>query len=326
MGFGSYTARDWSKLKESSKLDEKSSASQIFTTTKLLEKFDPKFVNKRESMDSEDHPNSTPIIIGLDTTGSMGYLSTEIAKNSLNETMMKIYATNPVEDPQLLFSAIGDVRDRAPLQVTQFESDIRIAEQLMELYIEGAGGDSPEDFELLWYFAAKHTKIDSFNKHGKKGFLFTIGDADIHAELAWSDIERIFGDKKNTATEKTLLERVLGEIKGSVSGKETTSATGSVSSKALFAEASKMYEIYHIQLNNTGEVPKVFNSIMPGRIAVLPKGSVSTIPELIISIMQLSNGMDKKTVLSQWTPQAAPIVEAAVNNMVFAGKKKEIIF
>ena len=297
MGYGSYTASDWSRLRASAGIREDSSASQLFTKNLMQDKYNPKFINMRESMDSEDHPNSTPVIIGLDTTGSMGYLSAEIAKNGLNETMMKIYSTKPIEDPQLMFAAIGDVTDQAPLQVSQFESDIRIAEQLMDLWLEGRGADAPEDFELLWYFAAKHTKIDSFDKHGKKGFLFTIGDADVHEILAGRDVERIFGDKSFM-----------------------------YSSKELATQASKMYNIYHICLNDKGLKPTVFNKIIPGKIAVLPKRAVNFIPELIISIMQLTNGDDEKTVLSQWSELARPVVKEAINGMVFTDKKKGLFF
>ena len=73
----------------------------------------------------------------------------------VNELMQKLYSSPLVPDPQLLFAAVGDADvDDAPLQVTQFESDIRIAEQLLDLWLEGGGGDLPEDYELVWYFAA----------------------------------------------------------------------------------------------------------------------------------------------------------------------------
>jgi hypothetical protein len=297
MGFGSYRSSDWSKLKASAKITDTSDVSQIFKSRSMEERFDPKFIDVRESMDSEEHPNSTPVIIGLDTTGSMGYLSEEIAKNGLNETMLKIYASKPIDDPQLMFAAIGDVTDRAPLQVTQFESDIRIAEQLFALWLEGNGGDSPEDFELLWYFADKHTRIDSFEKHEKKGFLFTIGDADVHKDVKGAYIANIFKDD----------------------------AVG-YTSKELFEMASKKYHVFHIHLNNNGLVPVNLSSIMGGKVAVIPKSSVSAIPEVIISIMQLANGEDKKTVLSQWSDIARPVVEAAVKNMNFKEGKKGLFF
>ena len=162
MGRGSYTAGDWDKLRTTRGITKEASADNLFRNNKMLDKYNPKFINMREARDNDEHPHSTPIAIGVDVTGSMGYLSEEIIKNSLNELMKKLYASNVIPDPQLMFGAIGDaMSDEAPLQVTQFESDIRIAEQLLELWLEGNGGDVPEDYELFWYFLARHTDTDS---------------------------------------------------------------------------------------------------------------------------------------------------------------------
>lgn len=299
MGFGSYSAADWSKLKASSSISKTSTANQIFKAVGMPEKFDPQFINMRESRDNDDHPNSTPVIIGLDVTGSMGYLSAEIAKNGLHETMMKIYSTNPIEDPQLMFAAIGDVTDRAPLQVTQFESDIRIAEQLLELWLEGRGGDAPEDFELLWYFADKHTVTDNYEKRKKKGYLFTIGDADVHATVSQNDINRIFKD----------------------SGCD-------LNSKNIAKKASEKYELMHIHIykSATPSIPPVFADVLPGRVLVVSQNSIEFLPEIIISAMQIVNGTDKKKVISQWSDLARPVVETAVSYLKINNAKKGIFF
>lgn len=300
MGYGSYRSSDWSRLKDSSKITHDSTANDIFKSNSIAEKFDPKFVSVRESRDSEEHPNSTPVIIGLDVTGSMGYLSAEIAKNGLHETMMKIYSTKPIEDPQMMFAAIGDVVDKAPLQVTHFESDIRIAEQLMELWLEGRGGDGPEDYPLLWYFAAKHTAIDSYSKHGKKGFLFTIGDADCHPNVQASDINRIFND---SITEPYLIEE-------------------------LSNMASEQYELFHIHLSSSGNapVPPNFTKAIPGRVIVIPKANVDRIPEIIISVMELINGKDQDKIIEQWDPTAQPVVKNAIGGLNLKTKKKKGFF
>jgi len=296
MGYGSYRGSDWAKLKHSSKISDSSTSSQIFSARSMEERFNPYYITMRESRDNEDHPNSTPVIIGLDTTGSMGYLSAEIAKNGLNETMLKIYSTKPIEDPQIMFAAIGDVVDRAPLQVTQFESDIRIAEQLLALWLEGSGADAPEDFELLWYFAAKHTSVDSFEKHKKKGFLFTIGDADVHAELSENDVKAIFNDDCN----KTL------------------------KSVDLAKEASKKYELFHIHLS--AKEPVNMAEAIPGRIIYLPKENVSAIPEVIISAMELVNGVSLEKSVAQWSDLVQPVVREALKKVNVATSKKRIIF
>ena len=170
MGVGQYTAADWAKLKKSRNLAGATSEKDIFTRTECDPRFDPKFINVREARDSEDHPEALPIIIGLDVTASMGYLAQAIAQTSLNETMMKLYSTNAVKDPAIMFAAYGDYQDISPLQVTQFESDIRIAEQLMDLWLE-SGGQCDVVPYLLWYFASRKVSADHFIKRNKKGFI-----------------------------------------------------------------------------------------------------------------------------------------------------------
>lgn len=298
MGRGSYTSADWSKLRKSSKITEDSTASQIFAARQMEERFNPLYINMRESRDSDEHPNSTPVIIGLDTTGSMGYLSEEIAKNGLHETMMKIYATNPIEDPQMMFAAVGDVVDQAPLQVTQFESDIRIAEQLLALWLEGGGGDSPEDFELLWYFAAKHTITDAFKKRNKKGYLFTIGDADCHMKLSGENIEKIFGDK-----------------------------TGELTSAELAKMAGEKYELFHIHIYSRQEgIPRGFSQLLPGHVLTIPRGYVKHIPEVIITTMEMMKGKDVEEIIAQWPEFTQPIVRNSVKNLVVKKGKKGFFF
>lgn len=154
------------------------SRDEVFQSRSVSAEFDPRKIKLRESVDSEENPESTPIIIGLDVTGSMGMIAEHIAKEGLGTLIESIIDNKPVTDPHLMMMAIGDVQcDRAPLQVTQFEADIRIADQLQDLWLEGGGGgNSYESYDLPWAFAAQKTQIDSFDKRGKKGYLFTIGD------------------------------------------------------------------------------------------------------------------------------------------------------
>ena len=288
MGFGSYRASDWSRLKESRRID-KASVNEIFTSKKMDDRYNPRFINMREARDSKEHPNSTPIAIGVDVTGSMGYLSEEIVKNSLNELMKKLYSTNLVEDPQLLFAAIGDAAcDTAPLQVTQFESDIRIAEQLMDLWIEGRGGDAPEDYQLLWYFLAKHTDIDSYNLRSKKGYCFTIGDAEFHDRLTAGQIEKVFDDKSDN-----------------------------ISSSELARMASEKYELFHIDLHY-GRASAA--ALVPGRVISIKPAEVRYLPEVIIAAIQTAEGMDRNDIMKGLDPSSRAVVEQAISGLKL-GKK-----
>ncbi|MBQ7541817.1 MAG: hypothetical protein IJT44_05950 [Clostridia bacterium] len=295
MGYGSYTSYDWTKLKTSKKLDASSSVNQIFQKREMDPRFDPRFIGKREARDSDDHPNSTPIILGLDVTGSMGYLSKQIAQESLHETMMKLFSTKPVEDPQIMFAAIGDTQDNAPLQVTQFESDIRIAEQLLDLWLEGRGGDGPEDYPLVWYFAAKHTSIDCFEKHGRKGYIFTIGDADCHEMISKEGMNKVFDDKVRR----------------------------NVMSAELARKAGAMYEIFHINIHHgaKSEYPKNLESILPGRLLKVGANEIAALPEIIVTTMLLKEGRQLQDVLELWPELTRPTVKKAVADLVLPTKK-----
>ena len=71
-----------------------------------------------------------------DVTGSMGMIADALARKGLGTMVEEILARKPVSDPHIMCMGIGDVLyDRAPLQVTQFEADIRIAEQLEKLWL-----------------------------------------------------------------------------------------------------------------------------------------------------------------------------------------------
>ena len=284
MGRGSYTARDWERLRTARKITSDSSAENLFKNTQMLDKFNPKFISVREARDNDEHPNSTPIAIGVDVTGSMGYLSEEIIKNSLNELMKKLYASNVIPDPQLMFAAIGDAEeDDAPLQVTQFESDIRIAEQLLELWLEGRGGDTPEDYSLFWYFLAKHTDTDSMKKRGQKGFAFTIGDAPNHPSLSKNAIKKIFNDD------------VQGELK----------------EKEIIDETLKTYELFHINISSRSEI-----TVIDGRTINVPRDMVFLLPELIISVICKVKGLNAADILGDLTPDVTKRLNRMMGSII----------
>lgn len=200
------------------------SASEIFVQNQLglaHESMNPNGITFREARDSEVHPNTVPIILGLDVTGSMGHIPHELIKDGLPKLMGGIIQGG-VPDPALLFLGIGDHEcDRFPLQVGQFESgDEELDMWLTRTYIEGGGGgNAGESYLLAWYFAAFHTKTDAFEKRGQKGLLFTVGDEPNLPTLPASAIKEIMGQGQQTYTSLELLK-----------------------------EAQKRYEVYHISV------------------------------------------------------------------------------
>lgn len=148
----------------------------------------------RESRDSDEHPDSIPIAIIFDVTGSMREIP-QVLQRKLVNLMDVVIDKAGLEDPQILVGAVGDAHsDRYPLQVGQFESDNRFDEQLRNIILEGnGGGQSMESYGLAYRFAADHTALDSFEKRGKKGYFFTMGDEAPWPKVTAEEVSRIFG-------------------------------------------------------------------------------------------------------------------------------------
>jgi hypothetical protein len=223
MGGTRYNIHDRNKRAKSAGYGSKS-LNDIFTQNKerkIHHAMNPQGVSYREARDSEVHPNSFPIILALDVTGSMGHIPHELIKEGLPKLMGGIIQGG-VPDAALLFLGIGDHEcDYYPLQVGQFESgDKELDMWLTRTYIEsGGGGNAGESYLLAWYFAAFHTRTDAFEKRKQKGLLFTIGDEPNLKSLPASAIKEIMGSGQQSYTDLELL-----------------------------AEAKKYYDIYHISV------------------------------------------------------------------------------
>lgn len=289
MGGGKWTSNDWAGYTRSRNITNQSTVDQIYTSKSMKAALNPHGIKYRESCHSEDNPCSTAVIVGLDVTGSMGYLSEEIAKGALHTFVTEVYDKKPITDPHVLIAAIGDAySDDAPLQVTQFEADIRLAEQLTSIYFEGfGGGNGGESYLALWYFAARHTKIDCFEKDGRKGFLFTIGDEPNHGKLTRQQIKKIFGDD---------VERDL-------------------TAEELLAEVSRQYEVFHLCVGNYAHYHslKLWRQLLTER--AMEVTDVSKIPEIMESTMEVISGKDVDTVSSQWNGDTALVVKTAIGGL-----------
>lgn len=215
MGSGSYSVKDWSDFSTSRRYhDPKTSTDHIYNKRTIDDDLNPKNFKVRESVDGPDNPESTPIIIGLDVTGSMSPVLDRMARHGMKTVCEEIYNRKPVTNPHICTLGIGDVEcDRFPFQATQFEADIRIFKQLEKLYLEkGGGGNNFESYILAWYFAKYRTKIDSFTKRGKKGFIFTIGDEEVTKQISKNQFEKfLFDHQMRDMTAQELFDIVFPE-------------------------------------------------------------------------------------------------------------------
>lgn len=270
------------------------STDQIFTQNtlrKIHKDLDPMGVKVRESRDSSVNPESTPVIVGVDVTGSMGYLAEAIAHDGLGTLFGEIYAKKPVTDPHIMFMAIGDVRsDRAPLQVSQFEGGTQIIEQLTNIWLEGnGGGNHGESYQLPWYFAAFHTSHDAYEKRGKRGYLFTIGDEPAPVALTAEQVKRVTGDK----IERTLEPEILLQL------------------------AQRTFKVFHLVVEGNGgpaygdETYITWRKLLGER--VLPLVDHKKLAEVIISTIAVSEGHD---VAGMWVDvHTQKVVNEAVKQL-----------
>jgi hypothetical protein len=297
MGTDRWSDNDWSSYQTTHIANK--TTSQIFTSRSLKNDLDPKGTAFRESCDSDINPNSTPIILAFDVTGSMGHIAHEMAKEGIKTTIEEILNRKPVSDPHIMVMGVGDAWcDSAPLQVSQFEADTKIIEQLSQIYIEGGGGgNDKESYNMPWYFAAAKTKIDCV-KRGKKGILFTMGDDKPPAVLLKEHVKEFIGDD------------IESDIK----------------SRDLLDLVSLNYDVFHLVIEEgdccrggADHVIQPWNALL-GKERVIPVKDHTKIPEIIVSTLQVLAGDNADDVVKSWDGTTAVAVAHAVKD-VARGRK-----
>jgi hypothetical protein len=150
----------------------------------------------RESRDSKEHPESTPIAVIFDETGSMMEVP-KIMQAKLPALMGLLLRKGYIKDPQILFGAIGDwtCGERAPLQIGQFESGIEMDDAITNIYLEGGGGgQNTESYQNALYYLAHRTSCDAYEKRGKNGYAFLIGDECAYPKATKEELTQLIGD------------------------------------------------------------------------------------------------------------------------------------
>lgn len=291
MGYGRWDNSDWDNY--ASKTRGKST-SQIFNQSSIKQSMDPRGIAVRESRDSAKNPNSTPIILALDVTGSMGMIADNMAREGLGTLVEQILDRKPVSDPHIMVMGVGDAwYDRAPLQASQFEADIRIAEQLKDIFLEhGGGGNHFESYNLPWYFAAAKTDIDAV-KHGRKGVIFTFGDEECPPMLEAKHIKKFLGDD----------------------------VPADISSKDLLKMVSQKYDVYHVVVEEGSHAQAARKQVYDSWNKVLPRDRIislkdhTKLAEVLVSVLEVHSGKDPKDVVKSWQGPTAKIVEDAISHM-----------
>lgn len=247
----------------------KASVQEVFHANKIDPVLDPYEVI-RECCDSEEHPATIPVILALDVTGSMGTAATTCA-GKLDEIMANLYAK--VKDVEFLMMGIGDLAcDEAPIQASQFESDVRIFDQTTKIYFEGGGGGNAfESYTAAWYFGLHNTKLDCW-KRGKKGIIITMGDEPMNPYLPGR-----------------ALCNVLGRV------------TQDVDTDELYKQVCEKFDVYHIAINDRessyayyeDKIKNTWGKLLGDHLLI---GGSNDLPRLISKIVDNANN-DTETIV-----------------------------
>ena len=259
---------------------------------------DPKMIKVRESVKSDLNPNPTPIIVGLDVTGSMGPV-VDAMHRALGTLFEEIIKRAPVSDPHVLAMAIGDMDyDRSPVQATQFEADpVVVGPQIEQLHLErGGGANGHESYLGPLYFALMRTKCDAF-ADGRKGYVFTIGDEQPQMKLTSTQIERWFGDQpKQDYAASELIEAV-----------------------------ERNWHVFHIIVSQGSHMQmhpdvtrKEWHEVLGQRAIELRDHT--KMAETLISIIEVTEGRDKDAVAHSWSGDTSLVVRDAIKGLTPAGK------
>lgn len=227
MGYGSYSYSSRTTRAASAGYYTRS-VDDIFVQQRkgtIHKSMSPQGLVVREARDSDEHPLTVPIILGLDLTGSMRMIPHNLIKDGL-PTLMSGLIQGGCPDATLCFIGIGDHEaDDYPLQVGQFESgDEELDMWLTRTYLEGGGGANPgESYSLAHYFGAYKTAIDSYEKRQTKGFIITIGDEPNLPSIPLYAVNEIIGEGEQYQT---------------------------MSDEELLKAAQEKYHVFHINIDH----------------------------------------------------------------------------
>ena len=282
------------------------STNQVFTQNtakQVAAAMSPKGITFREARKSAAHPLPLGLMIWLDITGSMGEIPEYLVKNSF-PTIMDVIIKHGTEHPQILFGAIGDKNDQAPLQVGQFEAGAaELNTCLSSTWLEGNGqGNGEEAYLLAWLVAARHTSMDNFEERGEKGILFTVGDEKSHTKLSAAYLKDLMGYAEAT----------------------------DITDEEILKEAQRSFEIFHIHVNHGGnydtsnssgkEVIAYWRKLLGERAIVLE--DKDKLAELIGTTVAMIHGANLQDVTKTFDGHTADVVSKALAHVAGGSLKR----
>jgi hypothetical protein len=222
--------------------------------------------------DSVSTESTSPLVIVVDETGSMGdWPATIFSKLPYLENEGKEYLG---EDFEICFMAIGDAynNETYPLQVRPFAKGLDLKKTLTELVIEGkGGGQTTETYELAALYANEKVNIPK----AIKPVMIFIGDEMCYDTISPDHAEHLMGIKiEKTLTTAAVFEKLKQKFAVYLIRKSYGTSSGNVLSdddKKITASWAKYLGDDHI--SNLPEAARVVDVIFgilakeTGRIA-----------------------------------------------------------
>lgn len=296
MGSTTYSSHDWNAYatKTASK-----TVDEIYTAKAMDPKNDPKNIVVRESRDSDAHPETFPVLIAVDGSGSMGDLSLAVARKVglVFEELLKLHEAGSIPYPQVAVSLFRDVAADYNdwFQFSQFESDTKTLMEQVEKFSSigtGGGGNNSESEGLVWFTASTKVVHDHSAKRGKKGFLFTIGDEEVPPDLQERDVRKVFGEApEKVPTNEELL-------------------------KALAPE----WEVFHLMVQEGWHMQRYGEAVVNSWTKLLGERALllthtDAMLEVITSTIRILGGESRASVTGSYTGDTALAVQAATRNL-----------
>ena len=297
MGHGTWTTSSYSDYTTKSRglsADEFAASKDFTAQTMYTSRHLPKELNPanitRECCDSDEHPDTFPVILALDVTGSMGGAAMKVAQK-LNEIMTTLY--NEIPDVEFMVMGIGDLAyDNCPIQASQFESDVRIAEAMDRVYMEhGGGGNGYESYTAAWYFGLHNTKLDCWGR-GKKGIIITMGDEPLNPYLPRLELNEVLGSK----------------------------AQANVETKDLYEEVLDKFDVYHLAINDSDSSYKWYKNYIENTWGKLlgdnyKAVTLNELPQAIVAC--ITNSKDSEIPIdNSWLETPVKIEEEKTDNVI----------
>ena len=278
MGGGCFNFTEYSTRSVENKTK---STEQIFSNKTANNEFNPAHISLRESCDGVDNPASRAIIIALDTSGSMSFCATKLAKDGLGDLIKSLLDHKPVTDPQIMINFYDDLAycsGKIPLLAGQFESDLRILDSLERMSLTGRGGGNARESENgPWLFAARKTKIDCYDKRKEKGYIFTVGD-ECTPDPITVDQARNYLDIDIQAT---------------------------MSNKDILEEVQEKYHVFHLIVEE-GHYCRSFPDKVKDSwkellgVNAMPLSDHQHLSAVVTSIISINEGADIEATISRW--------------------------